>query len=152
MWDGLSHYCKLRKLQDAKKRTGDADNKLIEEAKKACADHNELDSLMHDAHIKELYFDDQILTLQFWHLTIKAERYLLPIPPFDMKSGDWEESGVTGRWRLALPAHAALRTAIYDYEKGRRERIQSWLVVLSGIIAASTCLIGALIGLIAISK
>ena len=99
-----------------------------------------------------MYFGDQIRALQSRYLIKQAERYLLPTPPFDKESGNWEESDVTVRWRLTLPAQAALRSAICDYEKVRRERIQSWLVVVSGIIGACTGLLGALIGLVAISS
>ena len=133
MWDEISHHYKLRELQKEQKRANDSDSNRIEEARKAGPDHYDLDELRHDARTNDLYLDDQIRALQSCYLMKQAERYLLPTPPFDKESGNWEESDVTVRWRLTLPAQAALRSAIYDYKKVRRERIQSWLVVMSGI-------------------
>ena len=152
MWDEISHHYKLRELQRKQKRANDSDSNRIEKARKGGADRCDLDELKHEARTIDLYFDDQIRALQSRYLIKQAERYLLPTPPFDKESGNWEESDVTVRWRLTLPAQAALRSAIYDYEKVRRERIQSWLVVVSGIIGACTGLLGALIGLVAISS
>ena len=65
-------------------------------------------------------------------------------------SGDWEESKYTGYWRLKLAPQAMLRNEILAYEKVRREKIHSWLAVLTGIIGALTGLIGVLIGLISV--
>ena len=144
--DNISYKCQLRKLQNKKELTSDGYSKQIKEARKSGADRDELDSLAHEAHMVDLYSDHNIRAFQSRYLLKKAERYLLPIPPFDKESGNWEKSEIAARWRLTLPAHAELRSAIYDYEKGRRERIQSW----SGIIGASTGLLGTLIALIAI--
>ena len=150
MLDDLVHNIELRRLQKKKKRSGDEDDKLIAAARKEGKDREEIDHLMWEGHTDQLYFDDTILALQSRHLTRKAEKYLLPRPPFDPKIGDWEESEITRRWRLTLPAQAGLRTAIHAYEKERRERVQSWLIALSGIIGAITGLIGVLIGLVSI--
>ena len=135
--------------------------KIVNESKKLTsrgADQAELSSLKHDAFTNAVWSDDQIRALQSRYLIKKAERYILPIPPFDKppfdkKGGNWKQSDVTpGRWWLTLPAQAELRSAIDDYEKGRCERIQRWVMIMSGIIVASTGLLGALIGLIAISS
>ena len=153
MLDDLVHNIELRRLQKKKKRSGEENDKLIAAARKEGKegkDREEIDHLMWEGHTDQLYFDDTILALQSRHLTRKAEKYLLPRPPFDREIGDWEESEVTRRWRLTLPAQASLRTAIHNYEKERRERVQSWLIALTGIIGAATGLIGVLIGLISI--
>ena len=150
MLDDLVHNRELRRLQSEMKRIREENDKCIAAARKKGKDHEEIQMLMWEGHTDSLYFDDKILTLQSRHLTKKAEKYLLPRPPFNKESGDWEESEVTGRWGLTLLAQAGLRTAIHGYERERRERFQSWLIVLSGFIGALTGLIGVLIGLIAI--
>ena len=150
MLGDLVHNRELRRLQSEKKRIGEENDKRIAAAREEGKDRQEIHKMMWERHTDLLYIDDKILTLQSRHLEKKADKYLLPRPPFNKESGDWEESDVTGRWGLTLPAQAGLRTAIHDYEKERRERFQSWLIVLSGFIGALTGLIGVLIGLIVI--
>ena len=43
-----------------------------------------------------MYFGDQIRALQSRYLIKQAERYLMPTPPFDKESGNWEESDRNG--------------------------------------------------------
>lgn len=150
MLDDLAYNWKLRRLQSRKKRIDAENDKRVEAARKERNDHGEIQYLLWEGQNDLVDMDDAILTLQGRYLTEKAEKYLLPTPPYSTESGDWEETEVLGLWRLALPAQAELRKAIHDYEKERRERFQSWLIALSGFIGAMTGLIGVLIGLIAI--
>lgn len=43
-----------------------------------------------------------------------------------------------------------LREAVRNEERHRRERIQSWLISISGLIGAITGLVGAAIGLVSV--
>ena len=86
-------------------------------ARKSGADRDELDSLAHEAHMVDLYSDHNIRAFQSRYLLKKAERYLLPIPPFDKESGNWEKSEIAARWRLTLPAHAELRSPQFTITK-----------------------------------
>lgn len=144
--DEFAHRRNLRRLQREVKRSLEPIEKRIEEAE----DPNEGSAHASDYFATRELFDYKIRLLQMGFLLRKAEIYLLPTPPFDPKSEDWEEC-LNGKWALSLPALAVLREAIDDYERKRRDRIQSWFLVVSGFVGAITGAVGALIGLIAIS-
>jgi len=55
-----------------------------------------------------------------------------------------------GGWRLNQEALVDLRETIRREQKARRERVQSWLIALTGIIGAVAGLIGVSIGLISV--
>ncbi|MDE0335845.1 MAG: hypothetical protein OXI64_12855 [Defluviicoccus sp.] len=146
VWDEFLHNRELRELQ--KKKASDLAplGKQLDEAE----DPKEEAFYAQDYFAVEERFDDRICALQAKFLRAKAERYLLPTPSFDQNSGNWRELH-DGRWTLSLSALANLRESISEYERRRRERIQSWFLVVSGLIGAATGAMGALIGLIAIS-
>ena len=144
--DEFLHHRKLRELQSNKKSELAPLEKRLNEADEP----NEESFYAQDYFAMEELFDDQIHALQARFLLEKAERYLLPTPPFDRNSDNWRELH-DGKWTLSLSALADLRESISDYERKRRERIQSWFQVAIGLIGAVTGVIGALIGLIAIS-
>ena len=100
MLGDLVHNRELRRLQSEKKRIGEENDKRIAAAREEGKEREEIDELMWLGHTDLLYMDDKILTLQSRHLAKKADKYLLPRPPFNKESGDWEESDVTGRWGL----------------------------------------------------
>ena len=99
-----------------------------------------------------MFYDSSTRRLHQRFLIRKAEQYLLSIPTFGPDSSSCEECPGTGLWRLTLSSLEELRSKIDAYDKERRERIQSWLVVVAGFVSAFTGLMGALIGLIAISN
>ena len=84
-------------------------------------------------------------------LVTKAEKYLIVTPAFDLNDGNNLEEARTGnRYLFNRETVSSLNDAIRREEKERRERLQSWLVALAGVIAALTGIVGALIGLFSV--
>ena len=150
MLDGISHERKLRSLHRSKDKTREFYKKKIDEARKQKKSRDEILGISYDEMYEIDYTDDKIAELQLQYLFRQAERGLIPIPKFKTEDEAWEESTVTGRWRLTPQAMSDLRAAVRHEKKEHREHIQTWLTVIAGFVGALTGLVGALIGLLAV--
>jgi hypothetical protein len=99
--------------------------------------------------LERLFFEERMkietIDAEIHHLTTQrlieiADKYLVPHPEFDSKSGAWIQSDVSGRWHLTLETMAELRAAVRQERKERSESWRMWLAALTGLV-------GALIGL-----
>jgi hypothetical protein len=87
--------------------------------------------------------DDDIMQLTSEFLVSRAEKYQLLAPDFDGQSARWENSKITGRYRLTHAAILELRSAVHTAQKERGEIFRLWLASITGLI-------GVLIGLLAV--
>lgn len=143
MLDTLSFQLNLSKLQHKKGKSRKFYKKKIDKARKENKSSNEIESLIHeDMHIRDL-IDDDIAQLQNRILIRQAEKFLIATPTYNTKDGNWEQSDITGRYRLSQATMSNLKDDIRQERKDRRERWQGWLTALTGII-------GALIGLLSV--
>ena len=150
MFESVRYRSQLRQLQRNQKKARKAYRKDLRHARKSGAPGEVIAELEHRDFFEQRVYDEEMEGLQSGYLLNKAHKYILHTPDFDSESSDWKQSDIVGGWRLTLSAQAELRSRIDEYEKMRRERVQSWMTSLTGIITACTGLIGVAIGLIAI--
>ena len=143
MLDILSYKYKLWKLQGEKEKTRKFYRKKMDVARKEKKPQDYIDNFigeeMHDIDCT----DDDIAQIQYQLLTRQAERYFIPTPKVITQDGTWEQSDISGRWRLSENALSNLKQAIRQEQKHGREHWQSWLTLVIGLI-------GALIGLLSV--
>lgn len=145
MLNALRYSNQLRQLQASKRRIRKTYKKVYEEAKRNKISGDELAAIDFEEYSEVAMVNDDIWFLQARYLSRKAARYLLPKPPFNEVEGNWIQSQYSGKWRLSNKALAKLRTEIHNERKHRREYWTSWITAVTGLI-------GALIGLVAITK
>ena len=145
MLDILSYKYKLWKLQGKKEKTRKFYRKKIDDARKEKKPQDYIDGFIHEEmHFIDL-IDDDITQIQYQLLTRQAERHFIPTPKEITTDGTWEQSDISGRWRLSEKALSNLKQAIRQEQKHGREHWQSWLMLVIGLI-------GALIGLLSVLK
>jgi hypothetical protein len=145
MLHGFRHYWQLRRLQAARERIAAAHEARLRQARKEGKGQDTISAVTHDEMSKMYDIDDEILQIHSSYLIAQAGSYLLPIPEIKEGGRDWEKSSITGRWRLAPDALAALRSAVRKEQNERWEHWQTRLTLLIGLG-------GTLIGLLALFK
>jgi len=136
----------LKKLQRARSNIYYLYETRRDEYRKLHADAEQLRELS-DNEIYELgTLDEKIHQLYSQHIIARAERYLLPIPEIQDPDGEWEIGRITGGFCLQREALSSLLSAIRVEQNHRREAAQAKLMWM----AASTGLIGAITGLVAV--
>jgi len=141
MFDGLLHSIRLRCLQAQKRGTTGKYKELRRQALEQKKDREYLERLSYEEMRDVSEWEDEILQIHSQYLVNQAEKYLLPIPKFQEKGGDWEQSPFLGLWRLNKRALADLQAAIRKEQKESREHWRAWTASITGLI-------GALIGLV----
>lgn len=149
MLDDLQHVWRIWRRQAQKQDISKEYRKLQAKARKE-KEEEEINRLIHEEMWETDLINDEILQLQSRYLLNKAEKYLLPKPEFKSQDGAWEQSEITGKWRLNQPALSELKTVVRNEQKQLRDRWQSWLTSLSVFIGALTGLAGVLIGLLSV--
>lgn len=148
MLDGIRLSLKVQRLERQKRRTFKRYAPLIKLAR--CKnDNDEAERLSFDERTDVDLIDDEIDQLHSNYLIRRAHRYFLAIPEFKPKGADWEESQITGGWRLTRPAFEVLRAKVRAEEKERRGPWQNavlWVTATTGLIGALTGLISAIHG------
>ena len=83
----------------------------------------------------------------------EADKLHLPRPQYGEKD-EWEENNppIETGYVLTREAIVELRTAIRKEKRERRETVEWWVKIISGLIAILTGLVGALIGLVSVWK
>lgn len=150
MFDDLVHGFRIWRLQSKKEDIWKSGRKERDDARAKNKTRDEIEEIIAFEGFEIEIVDDAILDRQSQYLGNLADKYLIPRPKFVTSGGVWEQSGISGRWRLNQDALVDLRGTIRGEQKERRGRVQSWLIALTGIIGAVTGLIGVLIGLISI--
>ena len=140
MFDALKYNIDLWKLQREKDKNKRFYSKKIAEAEKKKYSDDGIDSIVREEVHEIGMVDEEIARVQGLFLVSQAEKYLIPLPKFNTDGEDWEESRITGRWRLSQKSISELKSAIREEQKDRREKWQGWLALLIGLV-------GALIGL-----
>lgn len=141
----ISYRWKLRKLHRLRSKTVDAYKRLQEKAREEKKPREDIESLINEELFEVDIIDDEIDTLESRYLIESARQLVLPLPDFKKDSDIWEESKITGRFRLSKKAMVDIRSLVRKERKERREGIMFWLAALTGII-------GALSGLLAVWK
>ncbi len=90
-------------------------------------------------------YDDSLAQLQSIYIQKTAEKYLIPVPALNLKSG-WETSDITGNVRMTSDTRAKLLKAIREEKKQRREEMLGWLP----IVTATTGLLGVVVAILAL--
>lgn len=87
--------------------------------------------------------NDTIIQIQHRLLWKQSEKFLIPAAKYMTDGAQWEQSEISGLWRLNQVAIANLKDAVRQEQKDRRERWLGWITALTGLI-------GALIGLVSV--
>jgi hypothetical protein len=95
-------YRRRRRLRNTRLRIGRHYEKEYQKAHRENKPREEIDDIaaIEDREISEV--SDEIQALESSHYLDVAEKYGLPTPPFDRKSGAWEKSEFTERMRLSV--------------------------------------------------
>jgi hypothetical protein len=143
MFIGLKYRRDLTNAQRQRRETQQHYRQVIAEAKDNNASRDAIDELIVEEIHEVEAIDDHIgfITSQYWKM--QAEHYLLPLPPFDAKSGIWVQGPSLGRWRLNVQEVAKLRSAVRKEAKESREHWQVWITLAIGFT-------GTLIGLVSL--
>ena len=141
----ISYRWKLRKLHRLISKTVDVYKRLQEKARKEKKPREDIESLISEEIFEVDIIDDEIETLECRYVIESARKLVLPLPDFDKNGDTWEESKITGRFRLSKKAMVDIRSLVRKERKERREGMMFWLAALTGII-------GALSGLLAVWK
>lgn len=136
MLENLIYHWKVRRLRREKRRLHNFYKGLSKKARVEKKSHEHHEEEMMETEL----IDSELYLLHTQRLLEVAEDKLLPTPEFKTEGGAWEQSHLTGRWRLTMEAIAELRS---DIRKEKRESSEHWRLWL----AAWTGVIGALIGL-----
>lgn len=136
----------LKRLQRAKSNIYSLYETRRDEYRELNADAEQLRELSDNEVCELCTVDEKIHQLYSRHIIARAERYLLPVPALQDPDSEWEIGQITGGFFLQRKAISALLSAIRAEQNRRREAAQAKLVWM----AASTGLLGAGIGIIAI--
>jgi hypothetical protein len=147
MFSGIRDWLELRRLQAQKRRTQLSYRKDIQDARTQKLGRAEVEKLERNEMSEVGWIQDEIAELQTRRLFRRAEKYLVPTPEFDRDGPNWSQSQMTGEWHLTRVGLAALRAAIRQEQKERREAVQGrliWISMLTGLIGALTGLASVL--------
>jgi hypothetical protein len=146
VFNRLRYEIAVRRLQREMRQTQQFYTAKSAEALKNKLGAMEMQKLNEEEIFEVQVIHDKIARLQTTYLREEAERYLVPVPPFNHeKDGDWEFAATAAHYQLKMGPLAELRSAIRKEKKERREAWQSWAALLIGLI-------GAMIGLVAAFK
>lgn len=120
-------------------------DEAIAAAKKRNADYDEIQGIGHEFFTEHQLVEHDLMLLHHRYLSKLASRRMIPLPPFDKESGNWEESPVTGQHYLSLEAMHELRGKLRQDSKERFEAWVPWVALIMGLI-------GTLTGLVAVLK
>lgn len=146
MLGGIQHSYRLRRLQRRQRLTGRYFDELIKNARKEGKNEFDIAQLQSDDFDELRSYDDDISQLNSQFLMRQAQAYLIPIPEFDSKSGTWEQSRTSSKWRLSQIEQAKLRSAIRAEKRERWEAWSRWIPVISAL----TGLLGLVVAILAI--
>ena len=144
MFSTLKFRWQLRSLFAEQDRMRKIFKVHLAKARRSKAPRSEIEALNSEAWHEETMINDEIalLVTQFW--LRRANRLFVPAPA-RTEEGMWQESQHIERWVLTEKGISAVRTAVREEERAKRE----FLAYLgSGIIGV----VGAVTGLVAVWK
>jgi hypothetical protein len=151
MFRNLKYHIQLRWLQRKARRTHAFYRKLYRKAQKQNPPQG-LDEISLEDRMETDLIDDDIAQLRSQYLIEQAEDYLIPVPEIERKGDAWEQSDISGRWRLTRKSAVRLLSAI---RKEKTERFDYWqkrIGLLIGLLTLLLGILGTLIGLVSIWK
>lgn len=122
MFNGIVYRWQINGLLRERRRLNRLYTKLYSKAKSK-SDKQEFDQIAAEHMMEDDLITDQIYNLRSNYLTAKASQTLTPFPEFHLKGPDWEQSKISGQYRLTQKATIELLTAI---RKERKERFDEW--------------------------
>src|SRR4030042_2818334 len=123
----ISYRWRLGKLHRLRSKTVDLYKRLQEKERREKKPQKDIESLISEEIFEVDMIDDEIETLESRYLIESARQLVLPIPDFDRDSNTWEESPITGRFRLSKKAMVDIRSSVRKEQKERREGMMLWL-------------------------
>lgn len=140
LWDDLAFRWRLGRFLREQDKISKRYQPDLDRARKE-KDWERENSVAQDMFFEHDLVEDEIARLQHKYLTKQARRFLIPLPEFKQKDGEWRELQHIGGY--ALKGDALLRLA-RDVRQERRERVELAFLWPSALIG----LVGGLVGLI----
>lgn len=141
MFESIRYHHKHRQLL-RKKRKNEQESRIAIDKE---ADRADRDLMIQLFFYEQDTYDDSLAQLQSIYIQKTAEKYLIPVPALNLKSG-WETSDITGNVRMTSDTRAKLLKAIREEKKQRREEMLGWLP----IVTATTGLLGVVVAILAL--
>jgi len=146
MFEYLAFRLGLWRLERGRKKNDAANEKTLSKLKSDNAKYEAIYEAEERAHYEGRLYDEDAYRLHARYLFAEARRLIIPTSKFHSNDA-WEE-GPSGRRHLKVEALNELRGAVRQEKRLRRETVLMWLPA----IAATTGLLGALIGVVSVWK